>query len=207
MQYTEKDKTLALAGIYQAAVLVQQIARRGLADADAMASSIHSLFVIDPQTTAEVYGGVTGVACGLRELHRQLSGEVRRDNELTGYLLSLIQLERKLIRRTDWLERIKAGIQDTHARLTHFPELHTNILASLADIYATNISTLQPRIMVSGEPVYLQNPDNVQRIRALLLAGIRSAILWRQTGGRRREFLLSRKKYTAMAMHLLNQGS
>ncbi len=204
MSYSDQDRTFALAGIYQAASLVQQIARRGLADSEAMSSSIHSLFQIDASSVTEVFGGLQGITHGLRELYRQLSGEVRRDNELTGYLLSLIQLERKLSNQSDRLSRIQEGIQQTKARLIHFPELHSNILASLAEIYAKNISTLQPRIMVSGEPVYLQNPDNVYRIRSLLLAGIRAAMLWRQTGGRRRQVIFNRKRYTEQAKHLLN---
>jgi len=204
MKYNDQDRTFALAGIYQAAALVQQIARRGMADTEAMGASIHSLFQIDTETVAAVFGGTSGVTKGLRELHRQLSGEVKRDNELTGYLLNLIQLERKLARQSGRLERIREGIQETRAKLIHFPEIHANILASLADIYVTNISSLQPRIMVNGEPVYLQNPENVNKIRSLLLSGIRSAMLWRQTGGRRRQFLFDRKRYLSEARRLLN---
>ncbi|MEN8178034.1 MAG: high frequency lysogenization protein HflD [Pseudomonadota bacterium] len=205
MKYNDQDRTIALAGIYQAASLVQQIARRGLADTEAMGASIHSIFQIDAESVADVFGSLAGVSKGLRELHRQLSGEVKRDNELTGYLLNLIQLERKLARQESRLGQIQTGIEETRAKLTHFPEIHSNILASLADIYAQNISTLQPRIMVSGEPVYLQNPENVNKIRALLFSGIRSAMLWRQTGGRRRQFLLNRKLYISHATGLLNR--
>ncbi|MDJ0805800.1 MAG: high frequency lysogenization protein HflD [Gammaproteobacteria bacterium] len=205
MKYDDQDRAIALAGIYQAATLVQQIARRGMADTQAMGASIHSIFQIDAESVADVYGGLSGIGKGLRAAYHQLLGEVKRDNELTSYLLSLIQLERKLTRRTDRLDRIHAGIQETRAKLTHFPEIHSNILASLADIYAQNISTLQPRIMVSGEPVYLQNPDNVNKIRSLLFAGIRSAMLWRQTGGRRRQLLLTRKTYIKQTNLLLNR--
>ncbi len=205
MIYNDRDRTIALAGIYQAALLVQQIARRGVADSDAMGASIHSLFQIDAESVADVFRGLPGISKGLRELHRQLSGEAKRDNELTAYLLNLIQLERKLTKQTKLMSQIQEGIQKTKARLTYYPELHSNILASLADIYASNISIMQPRIMVSGEPVYLQNPDNVNRIRSLLLSGIRSAILWRQTGGRRRQFLLNRKFYASQAKWLLKQ--
>ncbi|MEW8367847.1 MAG: DUF489 family protein, partial [Candidatus Thiodiazotropha taylori] len=72
-------------------------------------------------------------------------------------------------------------------------------------IYAENISTLKPRIMVSGETIYLQNSDNVNRIRALLLSGIRSAMLWRQTGGRRRQLLFSRSNYIDNCKNLLDK--
>jgi high frequency lysogenization protein len=206
MSYSDQDRTLALAGIYQAASLVQQIARRGIADSEAMASSVHSLFQIDTPSVADVFGGIQGVRYGLRQLSKQLGSQVTRDNEITGYLLSLIHLQRKLSRQRDSIQQIRQGILQTKQRLAHFSELHPNILAALAEIYTNHISTLQPRIMVSGEPVYLQNPDNVNRIRSLLLAGIRAAILWWQTGGRRRQVLFNRSRYTEQAIALLQQN-
>ena len=46
--------------------------------------------------------------------------------------------------------------------------------------------------MVNGDPVHLNNSENANRIRALLLAGIRAATLWRQSGGGRLTLLLRR---------------
>jgi high frequency lysogenization protein len=203
MSYSDQDHTLALAGIYQAACLVQQIARRGVADSEAMTTSIHSLFQIDSASVIDVFGGVAGVAYGLRQLARQLGGEVRRDNEITGYLLNLVHLQRKLSRESSRMEKLQQGILRTKDRLVHFSELHPNILAALADIYVNQISTMQPRIMVSGDPSYLHNPDNINRIRSLLLAGIRAAMLWWQIGGRRRQILFNRSRYVAQAKMLL----
>jgi high frequency lysogenization protein len=168
-----------------------------------MSSSVHSLFQIDADSVSEVFGGVAGVDYGLRQLSRQLGGEVKRDNEITGYLLNLVHLQRKLSSEPERMQKIQQGILQTKDRLTHFPELHPNILAALADIYVNFVSTLQPRIMVSGEPVYLHNPDNINRIRSLLLGGIRAAMLWWQTGGRRRQILFNRSRYVEQAKTLL----
>ncbi|MEL0585976.1 MAG: high frequency lysogenization protein HflD [Candidatus Thiodiazotropha sp. (ex. Lucinoma kazani)] len=205
MKYKDSDRAIALSGIYQAASLVQQVARKGLASADCIAANIHSLFQIDASSVTDVYGGLDSIAPGLRLAYRQLNGDEARDNELTRYLLGLIQLERKLSHHHDRLEKINLDITNTAKRLTHFPATHSNILGALADIYAENISNLTPRIMVSGEPVYLQNSDNVNKIRALLLSGIRAATLWRQTGGRRRQLLLVRRRYTDACKELLNK--
>ncbi len=204
MKHSDEDRAIALAGLFQACQLVQQVARKGLADADAMNANIHSLFQIDTEQVIDVFGGLRQIAPGLRLAYRQLSGGEPRDNELTRYLLSLIQLERKLTAHPEHLQRISQGIKSTTERLVHFPQTHSNILAALADIYAENLSTLQPRIMVSGEPVYLQNPDNVNRIRSLLLSGIRAAMLWRQVGGRRRQLLLGRKRIIDTLKRLLD---
>ncbi|MEW8506372.1 MAG: high frequency lysogenization protein HflD [Candidatus Thiodiazotropha sp.] len=205
MKYRDSDRAIALSGIYQAASLVQQVARRGLVNADSIAANIHSLFQIDADSVVDVYGGVEGIEPGLRLTYRQLSGEEKRDDELTRYLLALIQLERKLSKHMERLERIKEGITVIAARLSHFPATHSNILGALAELYTENISQLSPRIMVSGEPVYLQNNDNVNKIRALLLSGIRAATLWRQTGGKRRELLFTRRRYTDACRQLLDK--
>jgi high frequency lysogenization protein len=204
MKYRDSDRAIALSGIYQAASLVQQVARHGLCNADSIAANIHSLFQIDAECVEDVYGGLEGVAPGLRLTYQQLSGLETRDDELTRYILGLVQLERKLSDHLDRLEQIKHGITSIAERLIHFPATHSNILGALAEIYADNISQLSPRIMVSGEPVYLQNSDNVNKIRALLLSGIRAATLWRQTGGKRRHLLFVRKRYTEACKQLLD---
>jgi high frequency lysogenization protein len=205
MKYSDSDRAIALSGLYQAASLVQQVARRGLVNADSIAANINSLFQIDAESVKDVYGGLNGIAPGLRLTYQQLSGVETRDDELTRYIFGLVQLERKLSSHQDRLQRIKHSITTITQRLTHFPATHSNILGALAEIYADNISQLSPRIMVSGEPVYLQNNDNVNKIRALLLSGIRAATLWRQTGGKRRHLLFVRRRYTEACKQLLDE--
>ena len=65
-----------------------------------------------------------------------------------------------------------------------------------------DISDLKPRIMVAGEQNYLLNTDTAARVRTLLLAGIRAAVLWRQLGGSKWKLLLSRKRYVSVARNL-----
>jgi len=201
--YTDNDRVMALAGIYQAAKLTQQIARRGMADTQAMTTSIGSLFKVDSSDVSEVYGGIAGIGDGLRLLRDQLSGSKQRDVELTRYIIALIQLEHKLSKQPDMLASISREIQEATRRLQHFPLLHPSILSHLAAIYKQSISALQPKIMVKGEPLHLQNPDNINKIRALLLAGIRSAMLWRQVGGLRRQIIFNRRKLINVAHRLV----
>ncbi len=47
---------------------------------------------------------------------------------------------------------------------------------------------------MQGEPALLKNAEVANRIRALLLAGIRAAVLWRQVGGSRLKLLFGRKR-------------
>ncbi len=63
----------------------------------------------------------------------------------------------------------------------------------IAQLYARTISQMSPRIVVSGKPQYLQNERTTDWIRTLLMAGIRSAMLWQQMGGGRFELMFGRK--------------
>lgn len=203
--YSEQDRTLALAGIYQAARLAEQIGRRGMADSQAMATAIYSLFQVDAETVEAVYGNLVGLANGLQLLYAQLEGSGGRDLELTRHVIELIQLERRLAANPEMLDRIAQGLRSATERLEHFPMLHQNILAQLADLYSATVSTLQPRIIIRGEALHLQNPENQHKIRALLLAGIRSARLWRQVGGRRLQLLLHRRRTMEQCRQLLQR--
>lgn len=201
---SDRERCIALAGVFQAADMAARIAEQGIVDTRSMEASMHSLLKIDAESVDSVYGGLQGVESGLRLIQRQL-GEKRTDNVLvTQYVIALLHLERKLSRDPAMQQRIQEGIRLAEERVAHFHLLHNNIIAQLADIYSQTISTLKPRIMVKGDPLHLQNPDNVNRIRALLLAGIRSAMLWRQCGGGKWQVVLGRKKIAEQARRLLH---
>lgn len=185
------ERVMALSGIYQATTLVQQVARAGNADLGPLETSIESLFRIESATTEAVFGGWDKLQSGLVTLVRQLDRK-ERDLELTRYAVSLLFLERKIVRRKDLMKRILEGIDVATAQAEYFSSTHENVLARLADIYRGTVSTLPPRIMVSGTPAYLNNPDNANKIRALLLAGLRATVLWRQLGGNRLQLLFYR---------------
>jgi high frequency lysogenization protein len=199
------EHAMALAGLFQAVTLVQQVAQDGTADPEPFEASIASVCRIDAQSTDAVYGGSAQLACGLRTLCRQLGKDkARQDAELMRYAVSLLFLERQLVRNAKMLERVREGIDAAIQQSEHFPVTHENVLARLADTYASTVSQLKPRIMVQGKPEYLNTPANANRIRALLLAGMRSAVLWRQLGGNRLRLLWTRKHIVRCAEGLLD---
>ncbi|MES9856451.1 MAG: high frequency lysogenization protein HflD [Sedimenticola sp.] len=191
---TERDRAIAIAGVFQAAKLASQIARHGIAESSAMETSIHSLFQVSAESVEGVYGGISGISTGLNTLLNQLKNDQKREVEVTRYVITLLHLERKLSKNKGMAEMISQGIEQATGRLEHYNQLHSNIIAQLADIYVNTISTLKPKVMIEGEPLHLQNQENINRIRALLLAGIRSSMLWRQCGGGRLQILLGRKR-------------
>jgi high frequency lysogenization protein len=202
---SDRDRCIALAGMFQAANLVHDIAYEGRFDEESAKASIHSLFQIDAENVPAVYGGLEGVTTGLKQIIGQFSGKDKRNTETTGYVIAMMHLERKLAKQPEMLTLIANGIHIASSRLVHFPMLHQNILGQLADIYSETISTMQPRIMVHGDPMRLQDRDNVNSIRSLLLAGIRSATLWHQCGGTRFKILLSRNRIISSATELLEE--
>jgi len=197
------NQAIALAGLTQSVHLVQSIAKSGSANDEDMETSIGSVFKINADDVPDVYGDVDSLKTGLGLLVKQLGGPDGIDPELARYAASLIFLERKLQGQPKMLETIRTGIEKATAQAAHFGILHENVLANLADIYQQTISRLMPRVMVQGEPAHLTNPDNANKIRALLLSGIRSAVLWRQCGGNRWKFLIYRRKLLEETRRLL----
>ena len=59
--------------------------------------------------------------------------------------------------------------------------------------------------MVQGEQNFLTNGDTTSKIRTLLFAGIRAAVLWRQLGGSRLKLFFSRKKFLQTVALLIEQ--
>lgn len=203
MSKTDHDRVIALAGVMQATDLVRSIARRGQIQADDFEVCMTSLIQVNAPSSIDIYGGADRLLTGLRLLEQQLHNP--SDMELTRYVVTLLRLERKLIRRDDLLGILSAGLQDIIQNLAHFPITHSNTIARFADLYLQTISTLSPRIMVNGVQVHLNNPENANRIRALLLAGVRSAMLWRQCGGSRWRLLVRRNILLRQTRLLLAQ--
>ncbi len=200
---SHRDRVLALAGIFQACSLVRQVAHRGLADSAPLTVSIESVLAIDAEDVESVFGGAAGLATGLTSLLKELGRSSRsRDREVVRYAVSLLHLERKLVKRAELLRTLRQGIETAASQAQHFSSTHPNVISNLADLYTRTVSTLPPRIMVKGEPSILSNPENAARIRALLLAGMRSTVLWRQCGGTRLSLLLQRRRILQTAEEL-----
>jgi len=204
MQHTKREQTIALAGVFQAASLVEQIATRGMTNSAAIESSIESLFRFDVDSVESVFGNLAGVNTGLRVLSEQ-SGALSNDRniDVTKYAIAMIALEKKLSANPEMLEQITDGLNEVQKSMEFFSLMHENVFAKIGALYKNTISTLQPQIVVQGERIHLSNDSNTNKVRSLLLAGIRAAVLWRQCGGTRWQILLSRKKYHEECKHLL----
>lgn len=200
-------RTVALAALYQAVRLVQQTARGRARDEHATECSINSIFMTSPASLEEVYDGLSGLALGLEVLCEQLgTNGSARDLELTGYAVTLLHLERRLSRQPALLNEIARGIEAGRVLRDGDQGDAAAMIAMLAGTYTRTISTIAPRVMVQGEPAILNAEQSRNMIRALLLAGMRAAVLWRQCGGGRIRLVFERKRLVEQARMLKGEA-
>ena len=199
-----EERVIALAGLFQAVALVRTVAVRGGADPFAIQPSLASIFKIDAASPADVFGGVGNLRPGLETLIAQLDSD-KRDLSVTRVAISVMRVESKLARRPAILSKLRTGIEATARQLGGIDVTDPLIAARLAQLYVETISTLQPRIVVEGNPQFLRQEAQIAQIRALLLAAIRAAVLWRQLGGSQWRLIFRHKQYSMMARGLLAQ--
>jgi len=203
----ELEQTLALAAIVQSAWLVRQLAHHGVAAADKFSTAVDSLFVTKPHSTEEVFGKVGHLNLGLQTLQEILDGNstLFSPDQVLRYVMGMLYLESQLSKRPDMLEKIGSGLDDIAQRHPKRPYAdNQTLIRDLARLYQDTLSTLPFRIQVKGDVLRLQNEYLAARIRVLLFAGIRAAVLWRQRGGRRWHLLLLRKRLGRNVNRLLH---
>lgn len=198
------DRVLALAGLLQALKQVRRIAETGQSEANAVETALDSVFRIDAESPEAVYGGAGAVHPGLRLLHNHLGNQHDGNDPLLPRLaLAVAQLERRFVRDSDMVGRVHDGIQALAPAVHQQGSAHPDVLSDLGGLYADTVSRLRPRVLVQGNPHYLGQSGVVAEIRALLLAALRSAVLWRQLGGSYWDFLLRcREMLAAIDKHL-----
>lgn len=200
-----RESTIAFAGMLQVSELVRQLATSGTCSQQAARASLASIFSRSPDSTEAVFGGLGGVRMGLRVMVELFSARNSQDSiQSLNYALGLAKLANKLSsdrkrqsdlgREIDLIESAWKQSEDS---------LDSSVLSQLGDAYERHISTMDFRLSISGKPDYLKQPDKVAFIRALLLAGIRSAILWRQVGGRQWRLVFQRRRMLSQAEQLL----
>ncbi len=208
MSYTAEDRAVALAGVFQAAALVADVAHGRSLDDKAFRATLQSLFVESPDTVPEVFGGLGGVRLGLLLLRDSLANDRQRSHaEVLRYALNIVHVERRFAAKRDLGEKLDARMVRIRSQLEHFEIGHETIIAALASAYQDTLSTLPQRIQVVGNAQALQEERNAERIRALLLGGVRAALLWYQVGGRRWRLIWSRRAVQTAAGELIEQLS
>lgn len=207
MRHREEEKALALAGLFQAAALVQQLARTGEVNADAYGPLVESIFKLDPKSVEDVYGGSKGVKLGVDTLLLVLKEkESARYADAIRYAIGMLHVEKLLRRESDINSVLRSRLEQVTNQLQHFDGVTSQgVITKLNDIYLDTLAKFKFRIQVNGDPTHLQRAENAAKIRAILLAGIRSAMLWRQMGGSRLQFAFGKGRLVKALELLQNE--
>jgi len=201
-----ENQTTALAGLFLATELVQQIATRGEYDEGVMRIALESLFTLESESVPSVFGGNVNLRPGLQRLVAQLGGtDTPKDMQITRYVLTLLKLTGNLT--PDTMQQIRRGVEDAEKLRLHFDTLDMKVVSKLATVYSQHVSPVSPKVYVKGDPAHLQQDSHASCVRACLLAGVRSAVLWKQCSGNRLKLLFNRQKFIAQANRDLGVNS
>lgn len=199
-----ENQTLALAGMFQAAALVDELAIHGNCDSTAFDCSLNSLFTIDAATTRDALGDISCLPRGFEALGDYLGGENRSPGKnIAYYLLSMLKISRQVLLNHELATALLDGLERIEHSTSEYDMSRGSVINQIDGLYQNCISSLSPRILVRGEQSYLRNDDNAAKIRALLLAGIRCGVLWHQLGGSKWKLFWRRKKYVSTARKFL----
>ena len=190
-----QEQLTALAGVFQAAALVNKLAHSGQVSDAALSYLMKTLLVRNPESTLDVYGGDD---LGLHDGYKLLLAVLERETEnlpreSLRYVVLMLRLERQFSRRDDLLEIAGKRLPQIEQQVEFYGISSDNIASSFGGLYQATISTFKLRIQVHGDMRFLQQEATAAKVRALLFAGIRSARLWRQLGGRRWHILTKRR--------------
>lgn len=220
MPTNRDEQAIAIAAMFQAATLVDQIATKGMVSQSSFETSINSLFQTNPKNTEDVFGGrqflAHNLTLGLKTV-LDVIAKKRTDstNNITNYVLAMILLQQKLSKSDKILDLMGERIESLNNKASMFystqeqannqevNHTHSNIIAGLDGLYQETISTFSFRIKVQGDQRHFQNKENAAKVRALLLAGIRAAILWRQVGGTRWHLLFFKSRIKSSVEKIL----
>ncbi|MDR2871080.1 MAG: high frequency lysogenization protein HflD [Xanthomonadaceae bacterium] len=198
------ERILALAGMAQALQQVRRTAETGQSNSAVAQVVLDSVFRIDAPSTIAVYGGeVKNLDSGLRVLNDYFNQRLE-DGALRKLAVDVMQLERRFVVNQDVIDAVSDGIVAITPLMQTLGSTHPEVFSALGKLYADTISHMQPRIMIMGNPHYLSQADVASEVRAIMLAAIRSAVLWRQLGGSQWHFLFAKRAMAEAVEHYLH---
>lgn len=193
MTASQYNQSIALAAVCQAAKMVQDSARGIAIDSESLACLLNGVMNRTPNSAEDVYQPLSALRAGSALMVHQLSGQASsKDVEVTRYLAGILSLTKKLLKDEVALTKLMTKLEEIERRLEYFEITDQSIIENFADTYSEVISPIGQKIKILGTPAVLSKKENQAKIRACLLAGIRAAVLWRQSGGKRRQFIFKR---------------
>jgi high frequency lysogenization protein len=161
---------------------------------------MQSVLVLDAMSTPAVFGGLGGVRSGLKLIELGVFNSPEMSHlEVLRYMMSILQLQKQLYTDQQKFSQFGQAID----RLSSFSE--DDLANAFSEVYQTHISVLRPQIIVQGEQEHLQQDGVPEKVRTMLLAAVRSAVLWQQKGGGKFRLVWERTRMRQAAKSLLAQ--
>ncbi|MDO4643241.1 MAG: high frequency lysogenization protein HflD [Cardiobacteriaceae bacterium] len=195
-----ESQAWALSALFLAIQQVRTIAAHGERNAEAELCLLPSLIHHNADDIADYYGPPAPLLNGRDAFLRVFS--VKNDEQGLRYSAQIMHVERRLSKNFNLMNILKKRLQGVQRQAEHFPLNHENLLANFASIYQDTASQAAGKIMITGEPQWLRQQENIDAIRTLLLCGVRAVVLWRSYGGNRLNLLFARRKLETAIRHL-----
>ena len=170
-----QSQAWAFAALFLAIDSVRALAERGEVRSEAELTLLPSLLTTNAADIADYYGDPTPLPLG-REAYRR-TFQQKNDEQNLRYSAQILHVERRLAKKAALMAVLKERLHAAERQAEHYPVNHDNLIASFAATYQETASKAAGRILISGAPQWLRQPDMVNRIRALLLTGVRAAAL------------------------------
>ena len=200
MSSSLREKTLALAAVFQAAALTDQLAWRGQAESLPLETLLNGILVFETDDPLAIYGSPAGLQAGLRALELSFAtrNQTPRQAEIVRYALGMAHIERQMANSPDLQAQLRRRLEQAQQQLKHFDGITSaSMIGNLGHIYVDTLGTLDFRIQVKGDARQLKSDSMPEQIRAVRLGGVRAAWLWHRLGGRRWQLLFTRGQVLA----------
>jgi len=206
IQLKEANKTIALAGIFQAAFLVHQIAFNQNYNEKAFLSSIESITKLNIPDVKSLFGHSDNIKIGLSYLvyYSTKSSTKKEDKQLIKYLLFMAKLAKHVLSNKKIFNRLQRRLETITSQAEQLGANHNIVIHELAMLYKQAFVSIGLEVPILGKRSCFKNYDILNKIYALILAGIRAGVLWYQVGGSRLELLFSRSRLKKQAILLLS---
>lgn len=200
-----ETQVLAISGVLRAARIVQDLARRGRTQSEHFRCALVSVGTVDESDAKKALGGIDSLVFGLDDLTQKQPDAFLM--ERVRYATALLDLAKTLGKSPEASGQIGKVLAELPDHLDGAEPDSLESIGALADVYTSNLSDLTPKILIKGEQRFLEDPSLVEKVRAILLAGVRAAYLFSQAGGRKWHLFVYRKKFAAVAAQLKHNGS
>jgi len=190
------QRIYALAAMCQAAQLAVQLATQGQCDANLLKAQWHSIFIMNPKDVEQIYPHPRDLKLGLMFIDFGLKNPKKFTSNFAFPLVrSFCAMGKNLLASKKAQEALRIKLKRTEEQTHYFqPWDHPRIFQNLGEHYVEMATDQRINLKIAGQKKFLQNLEMLNKIRAVLLSGIRAAVLWYQLKGNLPWVFLNRRK-------------